>query len=68
MEESLKKAKLSATISPYLRAWMLDRVNNKDFVSTRKINIIFLVVVNLLLRPGPFYRAHGALPLYNLLL
>jgi len=37
MEESLKKAKLSATISPYLKTWMLDRVNNKDFVSTSEI-------------------------------
>ena len=37
MEESLKNAKLSATISPYLKTWMLDRVNNKDFVSTSEI-------------------------------
>lgn len=37
MEENLKKAKISATISPYLKNWMIDRVKNKNFVSISEI-------------------------------
>jgi Arc/MetJ-type ribon-helix-helix transcriptional regulator len=37
MEEPIKKAKLSATISPHLKKWMLDRVSDKDFVNVSEV-------------------------------
>jgi len=37
MEDIPKKAKISATVSPYLKNWMLERVSDGDFTSTSEI-------------------------------
>lgn len=37
MEEPAKKAKLSATISPHLKKWMLERIEDKSFVNLSEV-------------------------------